>query len=68
MNRSDAVKKLGEFDDAFDTVEALIMLSVTAEGECGLYMNDAATTIEGLHELLTEIIQTGIAPQQEVTA
>jgi hypothetical protein len=62
MNRSDAVKKLGEFDDAFDTVEALRMLSVTAEGECGLYMNDSATTIEGLYELADELIKTGVAP------
>ena len=66
MNRELAQEKLSEFDDVFETIEALQMLSVTAEGECGLYMKDAALELEGLHDLLTEIMQTGIAPVEKV--
>ena len=67
MNRELAKEKLAEFDDAYETVEALQMLSVTAEGECGLYMVDAARAIEGLLEFVDEIMTTGIAPASGVT-
>jgi hypothetical protein len=66
MNRDEALRALGEFHDAHETVEALELMSDTAGDECGMYMNDAARTIEGLYELADDLIKA--IPIEKVTA
>ena len=68
MNRDEALRALGEFHDAHETVEALEQMSDTAGDECAMYMNDAARTIEGLFELADDLIKTGILPAEKVPA
>jgi hypothetical protein len=68
MNRTDALRKLAEFDGIWDTIEALHMLSNDTEGtETSWYMLKGAEQLESLYEFIDALILTGVKPAEKVT-
>ena len=66
MYRDEARKRLSVFYDTFEIVDALNMLAVTAGGESGYYMREAAEHIEGLYNLTDEVIRSGVVAERKV--
>jgi len=68
MNRTDALRKLAEFDGIWDTIEALHMLSNDVhQPEASFFMLQAGEQLESLYELTDSLLQTGVKPAEKVT-
>ena len=67
MNRTDALRKLAEFDGIWDTIEGLHMLSNGSEGnESCWYMLKGAEQLENLLEFINDLMEGGVAPADKV--